>query len=303
MQNTDLWEFKYIPETFDDMILDNSIKPKLKESLKTVPNMTLSGPPGIGKGTFMDILIKTVKPEIYRINGSDDTGIDAIRDKVKPFAESLGFSDTLKIVYINEADRLSTHAMDMLRDLIEKVHDITRFILLVNHPERITKEIYSRCPLLSFPDPPMKGIAEKCIHILKSENVKYKTQDVINLVKSTYPDIRHSINMLKYNVIDGVLSSDINIISIDKVYDNILESMLSKDPSVLRKTLRSNPVDYTRLFDYLYNKILDAESDIFKNDMIAILTITEGAYRNDIVSIPEISFMNTYLKLLKSDAI
>jgi len=303
MQNTDLWEFKYSPQTFDDMILDKSIESKLRQCLTTVPNMTLAGPPGIGKGTFMDILIKTVRPEIFRINGSDDTGVDAIRDKVKPFAESLGFSDTLKVVYINEADRLSPHAMDMLRDLIEKVHDITRFILLVNHPERITKEIYSRCPLLSFPDPPIKDIAEKCIDILKSEKVKYQTKDVINLVKSTYPDIRHSINMLKYNVINGELSSDINIISIDKVYDNILDAMLSKDPGILRKTLRSNPVDYTRLYSYLYNKIMDSEGDIFRNDMTAILTITEGAYRNDIVSIPEISFMNMYFKLLKGNAI
>ncbi len=303
MQDTDLWEFKYTPNTFDDMILSDSIKPKLKQSLSTVPNMTLSGPPGIGKGTFMDILIKTVKPEVFRINGSDDTGIDAIRDKVRPFAESLGFSDTLKVVYINEADRLSPHAMDMLRDLIEKVHDITRFILLVNHPERITKEIYSRCPLLTFPDPPMKEIAKKCINILKTEGVKYQTKDIINLVKTTYPDIRHSINMLKYNVIDGELTSDINIISIDKVYDDILDGMLSKDPSTLRKILRSNPVDYTRLYVYLYDKIMNSDGDIFRNDMIAILGITEGAYRNDIVSIQEISFMNMYFKLLQGNAI
>jgi len=303
MDNTELWEFKYAPKTFDEIILDDSVRGSFKESLESIPNMTLAGPPGIGKGTFMEVLMNQPDLEVLRINGSDETGVDGIRSNVKPFAESVGFSNTLKVVYLNEADRLSTHAQDMLRDLIEKVHDLTRFILVCNHPDRITKEVLSRCPLVMFPDPPLKGIAEKCINILKAENVKYDTKDVISLVKNTYPDIRHTINMLKYNVVDGVLSGETTIVSVDKVYDSVLNSMKSCDPGKVRKTLRSNPIDYTRLYSYLYDKIMDSDDDVFKNDMIAILTITEGAYRNDIVSIQEISFMNMYFKLLQQNAI
>jgi len=299
----DLWEFKYKPQTFDEIILHDSIKPKLKKCIDEVPNITIAGPPGIGKGTFMDVLINERKPEILRINGSDETGIDGIRDKVKPFAEAIGFSDTIKIVYINEADRISPHAQDMLRDLIEKVQDITRFILLCNHPERITKEILSRCPLIVFPDPPIKEIAKKCIHILKSENIEYNGQSVIDIVKSAYPDIRNTINTLKYNVVDGKLSTDIKIINVDQIYQDVIDAMKSCDPGNVRKVLRSNLVDYTRLYNYLYKLIIDSESDVFKNDMTAILHITEGAYRNDIVSIPEISFMNMYIKMLRDECI
>jgi DNA polymerase III delta prime subunit len=300
---TDLWEFKYKPQTFDDIIYDERIKPKLKKALDEVPNMTIAGPAGVGKGTFMDILEKEKEPEILRINGSDETGVDAIRDRVKPFAESMGFSGVLKIVYINEADRLSPNAQDMLRDLIERVQDLTRFILLCNYPERITPEILSRCPLITIPNPPIKDIAKKCIDILKNEGIKYDGKAVINIVKSCYPDIRNTINTLKYNVIDGVLSEDVVIINIDQVYQNVVDAMKTSNPAEVRKVLRSNPIDYVKLYEYLYKLIMDSEEDVFSNDISAILHITEGAYRNDIVAIKEISFMNMYLKLLKNGCI
>jgi DNA polymerase III delta prime subunit len=300
---TDLWEFKYKPQTFDEIILDERIKPKLKKVLDEVPNMTIAGPAGVGKGTFMDVLKEERHPEIMKINGSDETGVDAIRDRVKPFAESMGFSDKLKIVYINEADRLSPNAQDMLRDLIENVHDLTRFILLCNYPERISPEIFSRCPLITIPNPPIKEIAKKCIDILKSEGVKYDGKAVINIVKSCYPDIRNTINTLKYNVVDGVLAEDAIIINIDQVYQDVVEAMKTSDPSQVRKVLRSNPIDYVKLYEYLYKLIMDSEESVFSNDISAILHITEGAYRNDRVAIKEISFMNMYLKLLKNGCI
>jgi DNA polymerase III delta prime subunit len=300
---TDLWEFKYKPQTFDEIILDERIKPKLKKVLDEVPNMTIAGPAGVGKGTFMDVLKEERHPEIMKINGSDETGVDAIRDRVKPFAESMGFSDKLKIVYINEADRLSPNAQDMLRDLIENVHDLTRFILLCNYPERISPEIFSRCPLITIPNPPIKEIAKKCIDILKSEGVKYDGKAVINIVKSCYPDIRNTINTLKYNVVDGILAEDAIIINIDQVYQDVVEAMKTSDPSQVRKVLRSNPIDYVKLYEYLYKLIMDSDESVFSNDISAVLHITEGAYRNDMVAIKEISFMNMYLKLLKNGCI
>ena len=301
--NSDLWEFVYKPRMFDDIILDDSIKPILKKVMDDLPNTTLAGPPGCGKGTFLDVLIKNRDIEVLKLNGSDTNGIDDIRDRVKPFAQSMGFDGALKIVYINEADRLTTNAQDMLRDLIESVFDITRFILVCNYPERITKELKSRCPLVSFPDPPIKAVLLKCVDILKKEGVSFDKESLVNLVKATYPDIRHTINMLKFNVIDGKLSSSLNIISVNEVYHNILAAMKTSDAANIRKVLRSNPVDYTKLYSFLYETLIDAKGSIFKNDFIAITEVAEGAYRDDIVSIKEINFMNTFFKMLKNGAI
>jgi len=299
----ELWEFKYAPKTFEDVILAEDIKPTLSKALKEMPNMTLAGPPGCGKGTFMDVLINYHQTEVMRINGSDTNGVDDIRDRVKPFAEAAGFDGVMKLMYINEADRLSLHAQDMLRDLIERVQDITRFILVCNYPERLTKELKSRCPLIMYPDPPIKAIVVKCMGILKKENITFNNTDLVQLVKSTYPDIRHTINMLKFNCHDGILSSKLNIVSVNEVYQDVLTAMVSGDPGNVRKVLRSNPIDYTKLYIFLYGKLMDTKDQVFKNDFIAIAEVAEGAYRDDVVAIKEINFMNVVFKMLKQGAI
>jgi len=301
--SSDLWEFKYAPNTFEEIILNNSMKPVLQLALQSMPNITLAGPPGCGKGTFMEVLKGSRDMEILRLNGSDANGVDDIRDRVKPFAEAAGFGEGLNLVYINEADRLSVNAQDMLRDLIERVQDITRFILLCNYPERLTDELKSRCPVIMFLDPPIKDIVLKCIDILKKEDVKFQNVDVVRLVKSTYPDIRHTINMLKLNVVDGILSSELNIVSVNEVYQEVLDAMLTGDPSAVRKVLRGNPIDYIKLYVFLFDKLMDVDETIFKNDFIAITEIAEAAYRDNVVAIKEINFMGAFFKLLGAGAL
>ncbi len=303
MSKTDLWEFTHMPQVFNDMILHDSIKPKLKKALDEVPNIILSGSAGVGKGTFIDILLKSTKCEYMRINGSDETGVDAIRDKVRPFATSVGFSDSINIMYINEADYLSHNAQAMLRDLMEQVQDITRFVFAVNYHDKLLPELKSRCQFIHFPDPPMKEIAVRCVEILKKEGVEYQVKDVIDLCKQTFPDIRHTINTLKENVYDGVLSSDLVISSTNDIYDELIRLMKTKDPSQIRKFLRSNPIDYTRMYHYLYVTVMDAEEDVFQSDMKAVLLLTEGAYRDTFVAIKEINFMNCFFKMMKEGAI
>lgn len=296
---TDLYEFKYAPQTFDEMILHSSIKPKLEKALVEVPNIILSGSAGVGKGTFVDILLKTTKCEYKRINGSDQTGVDSIRDGVRPFATSVGFEDSINIMYINEADYLSHNAQAMLRDLMEQVQDITRFVFAVNYHDKLLPELKSRCQFIHFPDPPLKEIATRCIEILKAEGIEYQVKDVIDLCKQTYPDIRHTFNTLKENVYDGELSSDLVVFSTNDIYDELIDKMNTKDPSQVRKFLRSNPIDYTKLYHYLYEIIMDSDTDTFKNDMKAILHLTEAAYRDTFVAIKEINFMNCYFKMWK----
>lgn len=303
MSRIDLWEFKYHPKSFEEMIMDESIRPKLGKALDEVPNIILSGPPGVGKGTFIDILLKSTKCEYMRINGSDETGVDAIRDKVRPFATSVGFSDSINIMYINEADYLSHNAQAMLRDLMEQVQDITRFVFAVNYHDKLIPELKSRCQFIHFPDPPLKEIAKKCIEILKAEDMEYDVQDVVNLCKQTYPDIRHTINTLKENCFEGALSSNLVVSSTNDIYDGLVTVMKTKDASQVRKFLRSNPIDYTRLYNYLYELIIDSEDSVFTNDMKAILTITEAAYRDNFMAIKEINFMNCFMKLLKEGSL
>lgn len=298
------FSFKYHPSKFDDMILDPKLRKSLETVLKDIPNVILAGPPGTGKSTFTDILIKENGFNVLRVNASDETGIDFIRDKVKMFSTGVNIDGKLKIVYLNECDSLSVQAQKMLRDLIEQVYDITRFILVCNYPEKIIPEIVSRCPIIDFGvHPPIKDLAMHCKIILDKENIEYDLKDLLRLVKTTGTDIRHTLNTLQLNIHDGKLSSDLDIKSTNEVYDLVIEAMKEKDPSKVRTVLRSSAIDYVRLYDYIYNVILDSEDDVFSNDMTVLLHVTEASYRNEFVSIKEINFMNFYLKMFKDGSI
>jgi DNA polymerase III delta prime subunit len=292
----DLWSFKYHPTTFKEMILTDQLRERLQNVIKNTPNITLAGSPGIGKGTFVEFYIKKNNFDVKRINGSMHTGIDMVRNEILSFATSAAEN---KLVYINEADRISPHAQDSLDALMEEVQDITRFILVCNEPNRIDDAIVSRCPIIHYDSPPIKLVAQRCIEILKKEKIKFETKDVINLVKQTGTDIRHTINTLQLNVFNGKLSSEIKVKSTSFAYEEVFKAMKSNDPGKVRKVLRSNPIDYTKLYEYLYELIMKSDNDdIFKNDAQAILIISEYFYRDNFVSIKEINFMGMYVKMI-----
>ena len=304
MNINELYEFKYAPKSFDEMILTDEVKVKLNSALEELPNIILFGPSGTGKGTFVDVLKKTKNLDMLKMNCSDETGIDAIRDKVKSFATSAGFGG-IKIVYLNEADYLSTNAQAMLRDLMESVQKVTRFVLCCNYVHKIIPELMSRCRVIELTNPPAIDTVKRCWAILDAEGVKYDKKVVVELVKSIWkqkPDIRKTLVVLKENVINGVLINNIKISSYDEVYSKIITSMKSGDPDEVRSILKSHQIDYTGLYLHLYNTLMSDE-DVFKKDGEAILLLGEHDYRDNIVGNREINFMTMYFQMLTNGVV
>ena len=133
------WINKHEPKTFDELILHPNVRHRLTGVMNRPQNMLLSGPPGIGKGTFCNVYFNT-HPEYdcLNINGSLDGKIDIVRDKIKPFCGAgggplFGYSK-FKFVVINEAENLSKNAQLALRELIETANKklFTYFIFMTN---------------------------------------------------------------------------------------------------------------------------------------------------------------------------
>ena len=289
-----MWSFKHEPLTFDGVILSKDIKPKLKKIIKELPNILLYGTPGIGKGTYTKILLKESGCDYLWINASDETGIDTIRDKVRSFATSMGITP-LKIVVLNEADSLSSGqqgAQKILRQLMEDVHKITRFIFLANYEQYIIPEIKSRCQVIKIDNPPAKEIFHFCTRILDQERVKYDNKTVLSIVKKCYPDIRKTIQALQENSMDGKLVGDA-IHASESVWNDILDSIIRKDIDMVRKLLRSNYIDYPALYEFLYTN-----AGTFKEPGGAILTIGDHLVNDTNIAIKEINFMHMVVQMI-----
>jgi hypothetical protein len=96
------WEFAYEPTTVDEMILHPDVRIRLIKALKEIPNIMLIGSPGIGKGTWVNILRKQTGFNCRKLNGSDERGIDVFREKIKPFCSVPPLEGRYNIMYLNE---------------------------------------------------------------------------------------------------------------------------------------------------------------------------------------------------------
>jgi replication factor C small subunit len=300
MNNTNIWTFKYEPKSIDDMVIPDEMVPLLKKVIQEKPNLLLAGSPGIGKGTFANILLKETGCDFIKINASKENSIDDVRERISRFATTMNVGSTLKYVYLNEADSLSKGsdgsggAQKSLRQLMEDVQGITRFILTCNYPTAIIDALKSRCQSIEFPNPPMKKLAKFCLSILKQENITEIDKSlIVSIIKKHTPDIRRIINTLQFNTIDGKLLKIIDI-NTDKSNQEILKAMLDSDIDNVRKTLRSNPIDYNNLYSFLYENVGE-----FKSPGDCIILIA-NALRDDNISFnKEINFMGMVCNGLK----
>ena len=112
---SEVWLEKYRPKTLDDVVGNKSAVDRLRLTLKegSIPNLILSGPPGTGKTSCVLCLARTLlgpqyKEGLLELNASDDRGIEAVRNRIKTFAQkkvSLP-EGRQKIIILDEVDRL-----------------------------------------------------------------------------------------------------------------------------------------------------------------------------------------------------
>lgn len=295
MDSSSLWVFKYAPETLDQYIATPEFKQKLEKIIAEVPNCLLYGHPGTGKSAFVNILAKATGYPILKVNASDENGIPVVRDKIMPFARSASLDD-FKLIYLNECDRLTNDAQEILRDLIEEVQAHTRFILVANDISSIHQAILSRCYSLEFNAPEAKGIAQKIFQILKSEHITAEEsakKEIVRLIKHYYPDIRRILNVIQGSVVDYKLTSITD--ASDNLINELVNATHAGDFDAVRSMLRNNSINYVELYRKLFETV-----DDFKNVGDAVLAIGDALYRDKTMAIKEINYLHMMAQMLKS---
>tara|TARA_R110000744_G_scaffold116509_5_gene217993 strand:- start:1843 stop:2760 length:918 start_codon:yes stop_codon:yes gene_type:complete len=298
IENT-LWVEKYRPDTLTGYIGSEAIVSKVESYIASgdIPHLLLYGKAGTGKTTLGKIIVKNIECDHMYINASDENNVDTVRTKIRDFASSMGFSP-LKVVILDEADYLTPNAQAALRNLMETFSKTTRFILTCNYVEKIIDPIQSRCQVFSITPPTRKAIATRLKDICDSElvgNGPGYAQALVQIVNSTYPDIRRSINALQSQVVDGrVVIDEASMLQADWMNDLLKSLQANKSLTAMRQIIvDSKSTDFTDLYRFLY----DNTDEYTTKTAEAIMYIAEAQYKDVMVVDKEINIMALIVKL------
>lgn len=261
-----LWVEKYRPKTIEDCILPDGIKATFQEYVnrKEIPNLLLSGSAGVGKTTIAKALCEEVGCDYIMINGSDESGIDVLRNKIKNYASSMSLSGGRKVVIIDEADYLNPNSTQpAMRGAIEEFASNCSFIFTCNFKNRIIDPIHSRCTVVDFK---INGSRAKMAAqffkrvewILKQEGVDYDKEVVAAVITKHFPDNRRILNELQRYSVSGTIDKGI-LASVSEIQmTELVKSLKGKDFTACRKWVTNNlDNDTTRIFRNVYNALYE----------------------------------------------
>ena len=302
----ELWTEKYRPKTVDGYVFrDEAHRRQINAWIKegSIPNLLLSGGPGIGKTTLAKILLNALNVSDYdllEVNASRETGIDFIRDKIVPHISMIPFGP-FKAVLLDEADRLSPHAQDSLKGIIEEYSSHARFILTCNSPNRVLAPLHSRCQQMHFSSIDQTEFTARAATILVEEGIEFDLDTLDTYVKSVYPDLRKCINLLQQNSYSNILVNPTGGDSgIADYMVQMVELFKSGRIQDARKLLCKNavPEEMDRIYRWLYDNL-----DLFgKNDETkdsAVIIIKQGLVDHAICADAEINLAATLIKLAR----
>lgn len=303
-KTSSLWVEKYRPCKLEDFIGNDTLLKSIKSWIdkKEIPQLLLYGSPGTGKTSLAKLLIKNIPCDSLMINASDETGIDSMRNKVQEFAMTVGFQP-LKIILLDEFERLSPEAQCLLKNLMETYSDTVRFILTSNHQDKVIEAIRSRCQ--SFEVKPIdKVLAMKhLIKILNLENISFKNESVAFVVKSYFPDLRKIINYAQ-QYIDGTELKISNVSSLDYDYKLKLVELIKQSSSnwkafseIRQLVADASFSNYSEVYKYLF-EVVDTYSGEKSPDVILLLA--DAVYQNTLVFEREITFVATIHRIIKA---
>ena len=290
-----LWVEKYRPQTISDCILPDGLKQTFQEYVDAgeISNMLLCGTAGTGKTTVARALCNELGCDYIVINGSDESGIDVLRTKIRDFASTVSFESKAKVVILDEADYLNPNSTQpALRAFIEEFSGNCRFIFTCNFKNRIIEPLHSRTSVIDFkiekkdrPEMAQKFLG-RMQYILTQEGIPYEQNVLAELLMKHFPDYRRVINELQRYSRSGSIDSGIlsNIAEINT--KGLIDSLKDKDWKKMRQWVVNN-VDNDP--QGVYRKVYDALIDKVKQVPHLVLLIADYQYKSAFVADQEIN--------------
>jgi DNA polymerase III delta prime subunit len=303
-----IWVEKYRPKLIDECILPDSIKKTFQDFVTAgeIPNMLLSGPPGIGKTTVAKALCEQLGADFYVINGSDEGRfLDTVRNNAKNFASTVSLTSESKhkVIIIDEADNTTSDVQLLLRASIEEFSKNCRFIFTCNYKNKIIEPLHSRCSVVDFSvnkkDKPTIAAQffARLNSILEEEKVEADKKVLAELINKHFPDWRRVLNECQRYAVSGKIDSGILAAFSDVAVNDLIKNLKQKNFAEVRKWVVTNMDNDTsvllrRIYDSLYDSLVNSSIPA------AVLIIAKYQFQIAFVADQEINLLAALTEIM-----
>jgi DNA polymerase III delta prime subunit len=294
-----LWVEKYRPQTVSECILPEELKSTFQQFVdkKHIPNLLLSGGPGVGKTSVAKAILNELGCDYIVINGSMKGNIDTLRTDIQNFASAMSLTGGRKYVILDEADYLNPQSTQpALRNFMEEFSANCGFILTCNYRNRIIDPLHSRCAVIEvgIPSKEKPQIAAELFkrvkNILQENNVEYDEKVVAEVIKKHFPDFRRVLNQLqRYSVsgrIDSGLLAAVSDVSIVQLVEYLKDKNFTKMRSWVGENLDNDP-------QAIFRKLYDSSNKHVKDEFIPklVMILADYQYKAAFVADPEVNLV------------
>ena len=306
MADTFLWVEQYRPNDIESCVLPVALKSTLTDFINKgdIPNLILSGRPGVGKTTAAKAMLDELGSTHIMINGSEESGIDVLRTKIKNFASTVSLHGGRKYIILDEADYLNPQSTQpALRGFMEEFHKNCGFVFTCNYKNRLIPPLHSRCSVVDFAIPNserQKLAAEffgKVINILEDQDIKYDKRVVAEVINKYFPDWRRVLNELQRYSVSGTIDAGILVDIAEVNITELMHSMKNKEFTNVRKWVVNNlDNDSVRLFRRIYDSLYDYVDNSSIPHVVVILG--DYQYKSAFVADQEINLLACFTEIM-----
>jgi len=295
-----LWSQKYRPRRVEDCVLPVSLKKVFQKFVSDgfVPNLLLSGGPGVGKTTVARAMLDELECDSIIFNGSLNVDKDTLRNEIRNYASSVSTSGGRKYVILDEADYLNpNHVQPALRNFMEEFSKNCGFILTCNYKNKILPPLHSRCSVIEFQIPVTEKqelaaqFYKRVKSILEGEGVEYDREVLAAVIRKFFPDWRRVLNELQRYAGTGKIDSGILASITDVNISELVGHLRKKDFGQMRKWIaeQGSTIDTTVLLRRLY----DESAQFLQQQSVPqfVVILAEYAYKAAFVADQEINLV------------
>jgi DNA polymerase III delta prime subunit len=306
MSNDFLWVEKYRPRKVEDCVLPAELKNYFSSVVKQgdIQNMLFCGTAGSGKTTVARAICDQLNTDYIVINGSEESGIDVLRTKIKQFASTVSFSGNTKVVILDEADYLNPNSTQpALRGFIEEFANNCRFIFTCNFKNRIIQPLHSRCSVFDFKIPKEEKpklaaqFFKRLSEILSNENVQFDAKVLAKVIEKHFPDFRRTLNELQRYAQSGSIDEGILSNVLEESLKELIVSLKEKDWKRMRLWVVNNLDNDPAI---LFRRIFDTLIPLTDQVPQLVLTIADYQYKSAFVSDQEINLVACLTEIMAS---